>query len=81
MLSWSFKWLDGKHITKGLCDYKTFKKDKTNDKELVTELWELFNEADILIAHNGDRFDRRKSNTRFLKHHLTPPQPYQTIDT
>lgn len=81
ILSWSVKYLGGKQITRGLCDYPTFKKDKTDDRELVTDLWKIFNEADILIAHNGDRFDRRKSNTRFIKHNLAPPEPYKTVDT
>lgn len=50
-------------------------------RELVTELWNLFNQADIIIGHNGDKFDIRKSNTRFIEHGLTPPDPYKTIDT
>lgn len=81
MLSWSAKWLNGKCTTKGLIDYKSFTKNKEDDKELVTELWELFNQADILIAHNGDSFDIKKTNTRFLELGLPPPEPYKTIDT
>ena len=38
-------------------------------------------EADVIIAHNGDRFDLPKINTRFLTHKLNPPSPYKTIDT
>lgn len=81
MLSFCAKWLDGKTITRGLIDYPAYVKDKTNDKALVTELWQLFNEADIIIGHNGDKFDVRKSNTRFIEHGLMPPEPYKTIDT
>jgi len=82
MLSFSAKWLgEKKYITKGLCDYKSFKKDRTDDKELVKDLWELFNEADIIIAHNGDSFDIKKSNARFAYHKLNPPAPYKTVDT
>lgn len=76
MLSWSAKWLDGRPITKGLCDYKS-----ADDRELVTELHQLISEADIIIAHNGDRFDVKKMNTRFIYHGLKPPEPYKTIDT
>lgn len=76
MLSWSAKWLDGKQITKGLDDYKC-----KDDKELVRELYKLISEADIVIAHNGDRFDIRKMNTRFIFHGLQPPEPYKTVDT
>lgn len=48
---------------------------------LTTELWKLFNEADILIAHNGDQFDIRKANARFAYYNLPPPSPYKTVDT
>lgn len=81
ILCWCAKWLDGKQITKGLCDYKGYKPNSTNDKELVKELYELINEADIVIAHNGDRFDIKKMNTQFIKYELSPPDPYKTIDT
>lgn len=81
LLSWSAKWLDGKQITKGLCDYPKYKSGSPDDELLVKELYSLINEADIVIAHNGDRFDIKKMNTRFIFHGLTPPDPYKTIDT
>lgn len=81
MLSWTAKWLDGKTIVRALNEYPKYKPYSTDDTALVTELYELFNEADILIAHNGDRFDIKKSNTRFIVHGLTPPDSYKTVDT
>lgn len=82
VLCYAYKWLN-KKSTKvvGLPDFKSYQKDKENDKELVFELWKLFDEADIIIAHNGDRFDIRKMNARFIAHGLNPPSPYKTIDT
>lgn len=38
-------------------------------------------EADIVIAHNGDRFDIKRMNSFFLKNGLLPPSPYATVDT
>jgi DNA polymerase elongation subunit (family B) len=81
MLSWSFKELGGKQITKGLRDYPGYDPNRPDDKLLVKELYNLVNEYDILIAHNGDRFDVKKMNTRFIFHGLTPPDPYKTVDT
>lgn len=81
MLSWSAKWLNGEHITKCLADYQYDPNDPHNDKELVTDLWKLFNEADVIIGHNGDKFDIKKANTRFIEHGLPPPAPYKTVDT
>ena len=82
MLCFAAKWLGKKKIiTHALPDFKTFKRNKEDDREVVLKLWSLFDEADILIAHNGDRFDIRKANARFLVHGLPPPSPYRTVDT
>ena len=82
MLCFCAKWLgDKKVMTHALPDFSLYKKDPENDKELVKKLWELFNEADIIIAHNGDEFDIKKSNARFIYHGFTPNPHYKTIDT
>lgn len=82
MLSFSYKWMgEDKVHCHALPDYPLFKKDKENDKHLIEDLHDLFDEADILIAHNGDRFDVRKANARFIMQGLKPPSPYKTIDT
>lgn len=57
------------------------KKPDNDDKEIVKSLWKLVDSADVLIAHNGDKFDVPVMNTRFLKHGLYAPAPYQTVDT
>lgn len=82
ILSFAYKWIDEKKThTEALVDYSTYKKDPQNDKELVNKLWNLFNEADLVIAHNGDSFDIKKVNARFLFHGLKPPAPFKSIDT
>ncbi len=82
MLSFAFKWLgEEKTHVFGLPQYPLYKKDKMNDKQLVESLWKLFDEADIIIAHNGNSFDIKKSNARFIFHGMKPPSPYKSIDT
>jgi hypothetical protein len=82
MLCFSYKWLSDKTIyTHALPDYKRYKKDKEDDTDLAKDLHSLFDEADILIAHNGDRFDIRKANARFIRHGWKPPATYKSIDT
>jgi DNA polymerase elongation subunit (family B) len=82
MLSFAYKWLGQKktHVM-SLPDFKGYSRDKENDRALVTELHRLFGEADILIAHNGDKFDIKCSNARFIVHGLAPPSEYKSIDT
>ena len=72
---------NGKHITKGLPDYKGYKNGDEDDYKLVKELWDLLDKAEIVIAQNGDAFDLKKINARFIYHNLPPPSPYRTIDT
>lgn len=82
VLSFAAKWL-GEKKTKvwALPDYPGYKKNQECDKALLGDLWQLLNEADIVVAHNGDRFDIRKVNARFIVHGLRPPSPYRSIDT
>ena len=83
MLSFSAKWLDKKSIIAyALPDFKKrYLKDPESDALLMQELWNLLDEADIVIGHNGDRFDIKKANARFISHGMKPPSPYKTIDT
>jgi uncharacterized protein YprB with RNaseH-like and TPR domain/predicted RNA-binding Zn-ribbon protein involved in translation (DUF1610 family) len=82
ILSFSWKWLGEKEVhVKGLIDYPGYEKNKENDKALVTDLWKILDQADIIIAHNGDDFDLPKTNTRLITHGIKPPSPYKTVDT
>lgn len=82
MLSFAWKRYGDKSVQcRALCDYPGYKPDKPDDSALVKELWKIFDSADILIGHNVDRFDRKKTNSRFLGLNLPPPSPYKTIDT
>jgi len=82
MLTFAYKWLGEKktHVV-SLPQFGLYKKDPKNDRELVKKLWSLFDEADVIVAHNGLSFDNKKSNARFIQHNLPPPNPYKTIDT
>jgi DNA polymerase elongation subunit (family B) len=82
MLSFAYKWLDKAGVTvKAIPDYKGYTKDVQDDGNLIKDLWEVLNAADIVVAHNGDSFDIKKSNARFLTHGLPPPASYKTVDT
>ena len=82
LLSFSAKWFGEKKIyTYALPDFKSYKRDKANDKALIKKLWGFLDEAEIVVAHNGRAFDTRKTNARFLVHGLRPPSPYKIIDT
>jgi len=52
-----------------------------DDKNICKKLWELFNEADETVAHNGDNFDQKKVNARLIYHKFPPPAPHSQVDT
>jgi hypothetical protein len=80
--TFSAKWLgDKKMISRSLPDYKGYKPGSYDDEGLVKDLWKLLDEADIVVAHNGDDFDIKFAQARFLKYGMVPPTPYKTVDT
>lgn len=82
MLSFSAKWLgEDKVHNFALNQYKGYKAGSEDDKKLCADLWDMMDEADIVIAHNGDKFDNKKASARFIQHKFLPPSPYQSIDT
>jgi predicted RNA-binding Zn-ribbon protein involved in translation (DUF1610 family) len=81
LLSVAYKELGKKVQSYSLPDFKGYSKDKHNDYQLTKKIWEIFDQADVLIAHNGDRFDIPKVNARFAYWKLPPPSPYKTVDT
>ena len=52
-----------------------------SDKELLTNFVQVLNEADEIIAHNGDRFDITWIRTRCIKHGIPMMPNYTSIDT
>ncbi len=82
ILSYAIKWRGEKKITtRALCDYRGYAKRKSYDGALVKDLWKDLDQADIIIAHNGNRFDIPKINSRLIVHGHRPPSPFKTIDT
>lgn len=78
----AWKWSDEKKVhVIGQDDFKGYKKGVLNDKELVEFFAPLIEEADMVSAHNGDRFDIPVFNTRLLAHGLKPIAPTKSIDT
>lgn len=78
LMSWAAKWLGEKEVF--YMDQRG-KRDISNDKQIAKGIWKLIDTADVLVYQNGDAFDRKKLNTRFLVHDLPPPSSYKTEDT
>lgn len=79
IICWSAKWLGSSEVFGDcLTPEESLKED---DSRVVKSLWKVLNEADIVISHNGKKFDIPKSNSRFIIHNLPPCTNYKQIDT
>lgn len=82
VLSWSAKWANSSESEVMYLDNRKKKGSALlNDKELLKPLWKLLDEADIVIAQNGDRFDIPKLFARFIENKMGCPSEFTTIDT
>jgi RNase_H superfamily len=78
----AYKWRGSNKVeAKALPDYRGYKSNSYDDASLVKDLWKLLDEADIVVAHNGNSFDLKVIQGRFLFHGLEPPSPYKSVDT
>lgn len=76
VLSYCAKWLGDDQII-----YEDARNDPSDDEHLIRGLWTLLDEADIIIAQNGKRFDVPKIQARFVMLGLPPTSPFKVIDT
>jgi DNA polymerase III epsilon subunit-like protein len=73
-MSFAAKWLDSD-------DMFYEENRKSNDKLIVDKLVHLLNEADMVVAHFGAKFDLPQIRGRAMVHGIDPPSPVKIIDT
>jgi DNA polymerase elongation subunit (family B) len=75
LLTYSAKWLGEPTI------YSNRIYEAENDECLVRELADLMDKADLVVAHNAERFDVPLIKTRMLALGMNPPSPSKIVDT
>lgn len=80
IISWSAKWL-GDPASKTMYQDQRNAKNMEDDNKLLDKIWHLLDEADIVITQNGDHFDLKKLNARFIINGYKPPSSFKSIDT
>ena len=78
MLTWAGKWLGDDEV---FFDSNHLHGKPDDDSAILVSLHEYMDEADIVIAHNGNKFDIKKMNARFIQEGMEPPSHYRKIDT
>lgn len=80
VLSWSAKWLEDGPNKVMYMDQRNAA-DIENDKDTLQGIWDLLDQADVVITQNGKSFDQKKLNARFILNGFQPPSSYKHIDT
>ena len=70
-----YKWSDKKRVHSITWD------KQQDDKTLLEQFIPIMDQADEIVAHNGDRFDITWLRTRCLKHKIAMAPNYVSIDT
>jgi len=78
LLSYAAKWFGDKRV---LYSDQSRAKSLTNDTRLLMEIHDLLDEADIVVAHNGQAFDLPFVLTRMAGYDILPPSSFRQIDT
>jgi hypothetical protein len=60
--------------------FGAFDEDDTAQRLMIENVWDMVNEANVLIHYNGKNFDMRHLNREFKEQGLDEPRPYQYID-
>jgi hypothetical protein len=75
LLTYSAKWLGEPTIVSNRIY------EAQNDEVLVRELAELMSQANLVVAHNAQKFDIPLIKTRMVALGMTPPSPSKIVDT
>ena len=79
LLCWAAKWEDEDRVHRARLQPQEAKDQ--DDSRIVAKLADLVAKADVIVAHNGDRFDQPMLNTRLAVHDLEALPPIHSIDT
>lgn len=83
IMCFAYKWLgDGGVQAVAQPDFpKWYADEPYDDHFVVLNLHMLLDAADVVVAHNANKFDNKVAAARFLDHGMRPPSPYKTVDT
>lgn len=73
VLCWAAKWYKEKQVMFA-------SRENGGEREMIKGIWDLLNEADVVVTYNGKSFDVPKLNSEFKKYGFPPPSPYQQVD-
>jgi len=83
VMSWSAKWLDDPPEKTMYMDQRGAP-DISDDTSILEGIWDLLDQADVVISQNGKNFDQKKLFARFILQNVRnghPPSHFKHEDT
>jgi len=82
-MCFSYQWVGQKKVhVVAQPDFPEYYAENPNcDLKVAEACWEVMDEADVAVAHNGNKFDIKKMNTRYAVHKLGPHSDVRPVDT
>lgn len=74
VLCFSAKWLDEDNVIFDSIH-------KSGEQGMLKHIHNLLHEADVVVTHNGIKFDLPTLNKMFILRGMKPPSPYKQVDT
>lgn len=85
LMSFAWKWLgddDAQVLSlRSFKDHYRRKANRADDSKLIAAFHKLHEEADLLVFHNGDKFDIKKAQDAYFRHGLRRPSKTASVDT
>lgn len=77
----SYKWAGELEVHRCHLSKKQLKDNPRNDHDLIADFIKVYENADVLVAHNGDRYDTKVFAARAIINRFPPLPNKNTIDT
>lgn len=72
LLCWAARWYGEKEYH--------FASEWEDRSAMITQMWELYNSASVIVTYNGINFDSRHLKSEWLMAGLKPPTPWKDVD-
>lgn len=73
------KWMGEKEVF-FFSEYDGVGLSKLHHDQMISNIWDMVDEADAVVHFNGSNFDMPILNGEFVRAGLNPPSPYKNID-
>lgn len=80
ILAFCAKWLDSQKVIYQDTGGRGVSKVR-DDKKLLHSLWDILDEADVVVTQNGRQFDIKRINARLIQAGFKPYSPIKVVDT